>query len=216
MWPAEYVAALDRYKACTRDIERQFRICESLLTQSCLEKKVRSFKAIRLSMDYMESMIQQEPNLKIIYLVRDPRGILASRQSISEMSHMSGGNLTKEAQALCQRMDSDFEEFQDIKKKFPDNIIMIKYEQLAVESMKTAEHIYQFTRSISLPLPVREFLGKSLASSRDGRREDPYGTARKNGSVSVEKWKRALSGEDILHIDKVCANVIKNLDYWMY
>ena len=53
--------------------------CLPVLYQACLSSKVSVAKILRLSMERAEVLLKEDPKIKIVHLVRDPRGILNSR-----------------------------------------------------------------------------------------------------------------------------------------
>ena len=192
------------------EAEKRALECRDILTKECLQQKVRSFKAIRLSMEMLEAMIRKEPELRIVYLVRDPRGIVNSRVATRELSATSGKKLQKEAEVLCHRMAFDTLLYEDLVSRFPLNFLRLHYEDIATQPMEQAERIYKFIRDISLPDTVRAFIQKSMhASNNDGS----YGTSRKNATATAFSWRTKLPAHEIAGINSVCGSVIQKLNY---
>ena len=53
--------------------------CLHIWKESCESSKFRIIKVVRLSLDWMEKLLQTFPNLVVVHLVRDPRAIQISR-----------------------------------------------------------------------------------------------------------------------------------------
>jgi hypothetical protein len=198
------------HEDCMRKAESRAAECKPLLTEACLAQKVRSFKTIRLSMEMLEAMIRKEPDLRIVYLVRDPRGILKSRQATGEMSVVSGKDLLKEAKVLCHRMGFDTEVYAVLVQQYPRNILRVRYEDIAAAPVEQAQRIYTFIRAITLPETVRAFIEKSMnAETNDGW----FGTSRRNATATAYSWRTKLTKQQIESMNNLCETVIKDLGY---
>ena len=211
--PNPSVAALpgfQTYDECTRTAEKRVLQCKDVLTESCKRYKVRSFKTIRMSMEIVGEMIEQEPELKFVYLVRDPRGIVQSRNSIKEMSILANHDIGKEAAALCHRMLLDNEIYSQLATKYPHNILRVRYEDITAEPKEQAQKIYSFARNSELPDTINEFLRKSMNSTKEG---GTYGTARKNATATAYKWRTKLTEFQLEDINNKCKTVLDILGY---
>ena len=56
-----------------------------MLRKACTSAKVSIAKTVRLSMEEAETLLKADSKFKVIHLVRDPRGVLKSRE-ISRLS----------------------------------------------------------------------------------------------------------------------------------
>ena len=184
--------------------------CRSYITQSCLDSKVRSFKTIRLTMELVDDLFSLDPSIKIMYLVRDPRGIVNSRSSINETSIQANSSIAKEAQALCDRMSRDFEEYERLIEKYPGSIYFIRYEDIAESPLERAQDIYSFVRSSGLSESVEDFLRRNVNSHDDGKN---FGTHRQNSKKTAYKWREKLSADRIESIKEHCKEIIEKLGY---
>ena len=57
--------------------------CVPLLVASCQRSSVVTVKVIRLHMSLLEELMTADPGLRVIHLVRDPRGIMESWRKVS-------------------------------------------------------------------------------------------------------------------------------------
>ncbi|ELU06326.1 hypothetical protein CAPTEDRAFT_204200 [Capitella teleta] len=67
-----------------------FKRCLPLALSKCNVRHIRVLKTVRTPMSYAERYLKEDPSLKVIHYIRDPRGILDSRRNISgalETSH---------------------------------------------------------------------------------------------------------------------------------
>ena len=61
--------------------------CLPVLSRHCFSANVSVAKTVRLSMKMAGSLLQKDPKVKVIHLVRDPRGVLHSRE-ITQLTQM--------------------------------------------------------------------------------------------------------------------------------
>ena len=77
-------------------------------------------KILRLQVPLIESIYYALPNLKVIYQIRDPRGIVLSRNNSWDGYVLTfKTNLTKEAEFLCKKMIADFKAIRELQVKYP-------------------------------------------------------------------------------------------------
>lgn len=98
--------------------------------------------------------------MKFIYLVRDPRGVARSRLS-KELKHLR--NITTISQTVCPIHDLFLQELAE-KPKWAKNVLIVRYEDLAANSLAGVEKIYKFVGLQPHP-EVDQYLGKTTQSS---------------------------------------------------
>ena len=198
------------HSKCMQDASSVTQRCTKPLADSCEQRHVRSFKTIRMSMEMMETLLKQEPSLKIIHLVRDPRGILSSRFATSQVSGLAKRKMDKEAKVLCHRMLFDLDEYSKLHEKYPNNIVQVRYEDIATSPEESAKVLYQFTRGIAVPEQVESFIKKNTHATKDN---GSYGTARKDSAAMAMQWKTKLSVQNRNITSTICKSVIEKLGY---
>ena len=152
-------------------------------------------------------MLEQDPFIKLIHYVRDPRGILESRFRHSKVKAIS--QFKSGARQLCSKIVSDLEVYNRLATLFPKNFMLVKYEDLVDNSTKSLSIIHQFL-GIQVPDSVEKFMQSALNSKRNG---NAMQTNRKNGTATALQWENHVD-KDILHImEDICHNAIKTLDY---
>ena len=89
----------------------------------------------------LEPLLQKNPNLKIVQLFRDPRAIINSRLY---SRGYPARDFTKNARALCKKMNWDFKEGKELLKQYPDRVKLIFYEDIKSDVMKKSEQLSNF------------------------------------------------------------------------
>ncbi len=155
----------------------------------------------------VEEILRAMPDLKVIYSVRDPRGILSSRSVIWEDL-----NLKSAAENLCLRLKTDYEQYEKMRRHFKDRILQITYEDLANQPRSVAERIYRFVERSIQPEVLRWLDRNTKAKVTDHHVNDLYGTAR-NARQRINAWRASLPHDIISHANAVCSETLEKLGY---
>ncbi len=194
----------------SKDVARQ---CEGLIQRPCLGSEVRVTKVIRLLVREALLLCEREPDVKVIFYVRDPRGILLSRWNVAlgknALDRITMKKVHDTADFLCARMVSDLLEYQRLKSKFPDNVIRIQYEDLAERSEDTVADVYRF---LGKPLP-QEVLTWIRQATHAQRNDGQVGSHRLNSTATAERWSREIPRNFLQAVNSHCQRVYKSLGY---
>ncbi|GFO37505.1 carbohydrate sulfotransferase 1 [Plakobranchus ocellatus] len=109
--------------------------------ESCEKKSIRFIKTIRFSVLSATLLMEKHPCLKLIYLVRDPRG---SYYSKSKMFTSHGSNVTSDAARFCIRLDKDVDNIVKLKERYPERVLMTRFETIASHPIVSAKSLYEF------------------------------------------------------------------------
>ncbi|XP_071156137.1 carbohydrate sulfotransferase 1-like [Mytilus edulis] len=181
----------------------------------CLRSQLRLAKVLRIAGDLVEHLLVKNSKLKVIYLYRDPRGIINSR--IKVPVHASAGawkdfNTTEDiAFAVCKKMDIDSKNIFDLKEKYPERIFTVAYEAVAKYPLKSARHLFKFL-DVNVSKEYQNFISKM--GNRSEKEDKIWNSAfRSDGYATAVKWRKELSKKDRKIIDISCRNVYKQLGY---
>lgn len=199
---------LQQYTYCTDKVRTRTPLCVHKLTQQCLRSKVVSFKTIRLSMELLPNILQNDKEIKILYLVRDPRGIVSSRQRTQLLSKSSLGTLSNEGKLLCERMRNDLRLFDKLQQRYHDQMLLVRYEDLARKPLQLADIISRFSRGTPLSDSVFSFLRDQTQGKADG---SPFGTKRANSSQQIEAWRERMPTKISKELTDMCRDILHRL-----
>ena len=87
--------------------QRQVKPCVHIMQDRCRNATITAYKALRLRMHEIDQLLNKDPDMKVIYLVRDPRSILSSR--IMHHNVQIKNDTVLEAKHLCMKMLEDWE-----------------------------------------------------------------------------------------------------------
>ena len=169
------------------------------MRDKCLTSKLRVIKTIRMSMGQTEYLLERIRNLKIVHLVRDPRGIITSRTRGDFLREENKEQLLS-AREICKTFMADIYAADILKKKFPGRIKRFRYEDIAVNTSQSVQELYDFI-GLDVPSIMPQWIRNHTSS---GEYNGYYGLVRKDSSQVAYKWKTSLSRKTIAETDSIC------------
>ena len=205
-------AACIRQRLCTKTLMKRTKVCLGNFEENCKRTSVRSMKEIRISMDLAGKLMDRLPSLKIVHLIRDPRGIIASRSKAAIISRQAGmckslRCIRKEADFLCRRMVHDLLIRRKLETKYKERVIEVQYEAIAHNPQKYTNALYKFL-GLSLPQSVLNYMMNNETGSTS-KKFDNYGTRRSNSSAVSVAWRKTLPKQYKKVIEENCADFFK-------
>lgn len=201
----------------------RFSLCHlpAFVDKLCSFFPIHLMKIVRLRVGELAKFLISEPatsDWKIIYLMRDPRGVMASRKHLNWCQQDAEcGNVEN----LCSAMLDDMEWIEKLKTKNPDRHYLLKFEDLTENVDQQTRKLFDFL-NLNVTVPVKVFLSTHTRSSGNravnlNRTElvmdrDPFSTNRQSKSIAFE-WKSKLSSEEIASITKICQPILNILGY---
>lgn len=164
----------------------------------------------RLYLDVVRGLLEDpvfSPYLKIVYLVRDPRAIHASRQQVGWCKKSP---LCSQPEVLCQGLVDDFKTAVDLHAQYPHRVQVIRYEDI-VSNIQPS--IGTFLSSLGLPVQpgVKEFIFKN--TSPDQIRGNRQGLFGRNPIETMNRWKYITLYSEVIKVQQVCHEA---LNVWQY
>ncbi|NXL60175.1 CHST1 sulfotransferase, partial [Chordeiles acutipennis] len=195
----------------------------TLATESCREHGHVAIKTVRVpEVNDLRALVEDPRlNLKVIQLVRDPRGILASRSETFRDTYrlwrIWDGTGRKPYNLDVTQLTTVCEDFWNsvstglnrppwLKGKY----MLVRYEDLARNPMKKTEEIYDFL-GIPMDSNVERWIQNNTRGDRSSSKHK-YGTVR-NSAATAEKWRFRLSYEIVAFTQHACHQVLAQLGY---
>lgn len=154
-------------------------------------------------------LLEWLPNLKVIYLIRDPRGKLSSQISAY---HQDWENVTSLFRDTCRQMLSDIHIATELKRQYPKRIRVLMYEKMASLPVETSERIFQFlntTLTYGIMLSVRD-----MTSGLQGSRSNCTWCSKKGNSRSIAyRWRTQANLLYLDMMDRYCSDVYREAGY---
>lgn len=139
------------FRTCmTRLRTRTDHKCSQIFRDVCMQRPIRVIKSVRATMDSAEPLLRRLPNLQVIHLVRDPRGVAVSRKNFHDgsvrgrFSEGAEDQLVREAQLYCQNVARDIRTRQRLEMLFPGRIYSVVYDDFVRDMVGHVRDIYRF------------------------------------------------------------------------
>ena len=142
----------DKHKHILRLLEHggtkaaSFRKCLDKLELHCRESNLRVTKVLRLSLRFLPLLMDQIPDLKVLFVIRDPRGIINSRINTDwyGIEDDQPGAVKDNIKSLCFKMQEDIKMIDVLKRDYPGRFLDFKLDDIVKQSMKTYQTIFRF------------------------------------------------------------------------
>ncbi|OWF42836.1 Carbohydrate sulfotransferase 5 [Mizuhopecten yessoensis] len=196
-----YSGCLRRYNHTTAGIDN----CIHHLHATCVPAKLRVIKCIRIDMDTVNLLQQRLPFLKVIHVVRDPRGVMNSRVKVKLSNWI---NLDTEVTDLCSRMTNNIEMAAQMNENYVKQIV---YELVAEHPIGMAEELYKFAGLELSPMARKGVYRLSHYSPL--ARDCDWCTKKSNSTKTSLLWRSQLDLEHARTIDSHCLELYRAMGY---
>ncbi|XP_070178774.1 carbohydrate sulfotransferase 4-like isoform X1 [Littorina saxatilis] len=182
--------------------------CRPLLQKACSTASVFVAKTVRLSMKQAATLLKVDPQVKVIHLVRDPRGQARSKQYyIRSRQRIAPVRI----QEHCSRVLRDLEDSQELKKQYPGRILTARYEDLAKSPHDFASRLMDFS-GLQMDLALKKYI-TSITSAKGKFNEQVFNTKRKDSDATANRWRVSFEIEYVSMVDDVCKRVYGYMGY---
>ncbi|XP_038074074.1 carbohydrate sulfotransferase 3-like [Patiria miniata] len=186
--------------------------------QKCREKRSIVIKSIRIWHIGMFLPLIQSANLKVIHLVRDPRGMTASR--VPAMNVVDNTSNKLQAESFTEEMREYLIRYCSLSlenketglylPKYRDNYFLLRYEDMSLDPERVTQLLYNFTGLGAVPETVSKWIAENTQAYRPG----VYSTTRVSSQV-YQSWRKKLDFKTAKAIENVgrCAEMMEHFGY---
>ncbi|XP_017763132.1 PREDICTED: carbohydrate sulfotransferase 4-like isoform X1 [Eufriesea mexicana] len=166
----------------------------------------QSMKIVRLRLRAAEKLLEQDLGIRLVLLIRDPRGILQSRKHREWCPTKPD---CSDPALVCADMVSDFSAAVQLIKKYPYTFRVVRYEDLSVDPYKHVKELYNFY-GLDFHANVKKFLDTHTKNDVGG-----VSSTFRNSKVAPFHWRTDLDFEEVDEIQRVCATAMRLWGYVM-
>ncbi|KAH6922985.1 hypothetical protein HPB50_020467 [Hyalomma asiaticum] len=179
-------------------------VCSRAPVQVMKVTRLRNQSQVR---DWLRRNQDIAKSVKILHLVRDPRGILASRRRVDWCKESKS---CTHPDTICTELRADLDCYEELKNALPNNAHRLRFEDLSVDPKREAVKLFN-TLGMNYTHYTTMFL-KAHTKARNADLRNPHSTRRNTRTVAFQ-WKTKLSYEDIVDIQRSCSDVLLRLGY---
>lgn len=179
------------------------------LSSVCKVFPVQIIKTVRVSLNQVGPLLDDsELNLKLILLIRDPRGIINSR---SKQNWCVQSKSCMNIKTLCMRMEADYYEAKRLQKIVSKRILVIRYEDLVSWPHRTTKTIYDFF-GIEMTEEVVSYLNMNTISQVGRTQPEIAAMLRRHGAF-YSRWVNEMEFDTVIEVQKYCARAMELFGY---
>lgn len=196
----------------------------TLAAESCREKRHVAIKTVRIpEVSDLKALIEDPRlNLKVIQLVRDPRGILSSRIETFRDTY----RLWRIWRATGRKpYNLDLTPFTTVCDDFLNSVstglsrppwlrgryMLLRYEDVARNPLQKIKEVYEFL-GLSMEKNVVDWIHNNTRGNNDASVKHKYGTLR-DSAANAESWRLKLSHDIVDYTQTVCQHILDELGY---
>lgn len=181
------------------------------LTNYCLNSTGIVMKTVRLRMDTMAKLYEEldpdrKKNVHVLFNVRDPRSVINSRRKFKWCNQK---NKCIRSDTLCQDVVSDYETYQNMKSKYPNNFHFQKFEDL-IDDPNSYSSKLVYSMGLNHTKKLAEFIHSH--TSKDAKPAHAYDTHRYSKAIQ-NRWTWEMNIDWIRRIENDCKKMFDLFGY---
>ncbi|XP_068230146.1 carbohydrate sulfotransferase 4-like [Palaemon carinicauda] len=207
----DYMSRQDFYMRWNTFFSRRckpMRLCgrRKFVNHMCRRAHIHVVKVLRLSLKWAWSLLEDNGlNLKIIYVARDPRAVLLSRDRVGWCI----SDTCRNPDVVCSLLEEDIKQAEKMAQSFPEKFKFMQYEKINQNPEGSLRNIMSFLNMSTSESQLR------LLSPASTNPDSLYST-RKDPRVQSARWRESASYQTIRTIQKSCANPIATMGLQMF
>ena len=183
-----------------------FKRCENpdTLKKICEMYPFILVKLVRVRLSSLRPIVAEDPGIKIVWLVRDPRPVMNSRRTTVKWCTT---DYCSQPRYHCHDMNENAESFNSLATEFPGRVRILRYEDLATDTDNRVKNLFDFV-GLQMTSEVLKFV-------EEHTRKDvglPWATVRKANEHHKE-WINKTDWALIEETQTLCEPAMKMVGY---
>ena len=197
----------------------------------CPRFPIHLTKSVRVRLGQVIQMMNDDgvfkENLKMVLLIRDPRAVMNSRNTMD----WCASSPCKDVHSLCEGMEQDYNNAMTLKQKYPEKIHLVRYEDLSLDPFGVTDEILSFLKLPKMPqienfLETHTGLNRQEMVSNKGqnvtfkeikqaleKKGNPFGTTVANSRAVPFLWTQTMAEKKMFEVQNVCKKAMDLFGY---
>ena len=155
-------------------------------------------------------IIDENPDteVKLLHVIRDPRGSLNSRIKIGWIADYPAPSLARQARGTCEGVTQNVKYAASLEGSLKQHYKMVRYKDIALSPVKTAQEIYKFA-GFEMPESLIPWILQATNPSKESlevESKHAFSSVR-NATATVEKWRKEAPIERTRSIERECSEL---------
>jgi len=193
--------------------------CYNDMVKRCRARDVTLVKSIRFRVKWTKTLMEDHPDMKLLYLIRDPRAVLRSQAKVfRKFSWDSAYDIQTVARKHCNALGEDVKHLRELKTKWPHRVKVIRYEDGALDPHNYARSIYRFLE-LNYTADVQKQVEKITSSpsspqhNKSRTQVQAYTVFRKDPSMTMQRWRYDAGYRTVAVIERQCSRLYPVFGY---
>jgi hypothetical protein len=183
------------------------------LTALCPLYPIKLIKTVRLRVAKVEKLLRDAAmNLKVVVLVRDPRGVYNSRAG-KQVSTWCKFDKCTDPEVGCRDLLADILAAEDLAARYPGSVTLVRYEDLSLTPYKTSKGLLRFLDLPWVPAITNYIDTHTLAWNMVRSPVKAIHGTVKNSTATAFAWRGKLGLKRTLQIQSSCREPMARLGY---
>jgi len=175
------------------------------LNRFCPLFPFQSIKTVRLRLNLTKQLVEDSSlNVKVLLLVRDPRGTIQSRK---HRDWCPNNPDCDDPARLCEDLVADYKSVKKLMVQFPGRYKVFRYEDFSMNPTNNTADVFQFF-GYSVHQKVLDFLDSHTKSNKGG-----VSSTFRDSKTAPFKWREKLSLDEVFTIQDKCGEAMKLWGY---
>ncbi len=151
--------------------------------------------------------------IKIIHLLRDPRGKVNSHLHLPEGNELDQGpeGTRRKVEKFCPRISKDVTLRKQLEAQYPGSFLELRYEDIADDLLSNAEKVFKFVWNAKPPAEIYSWIKVKTDATEVAQVQTYVNTFRRNSSRTARKWMNQLRPKMIKFVESYCEELIRYL-----
>lgn len=149
-----------------------------------------------------------DTEIKVLHVVRDPRGSINSRINLQWIGDYQKENFFFIPRATCEGITQNVKFGKSLEGSLKEHYKLLRYQDIASSPVKTALEIYKFA-GFEMPESLIRWIVQATNPSKEALEQESKNafSSVRNATASVKKWRKESPIERIRIIEKECSEL---------